>query len=63
MNMPLIGLNDLRGSLVAGGHTDTHFTVPKRQFIPMTFLQIYFAALSVWMRASGRAGAAVCGLL
>ncbi len=43
---------------IARGHIKTHFTVPKRQFIPMTFLQIYFVMLPVWMRASGRAGAA-----
>lgn len=29
----------------------------------MTFLQIYFTTLSVWMRASGRAGAAARALV
>lgn len=43
---------------IARVHIGTHFTVPKRQFIPMTFLQICFAVLSVLMRASGGAGGA-----
>lgn len=40
---------------------ETHLTVPKRQFIPVTFLQIFSAVLSVCRRATVRCDYLVCG--